>query len=265
MSKEGVYLCADIGVNFEGKLDVLDEMMRDARTAGCDAVKLQLFDLEYLAQADYADGLREELSRMCIPSGMVETMANEAHGHGLEIVVTPFTREIAMGIPDNVDGIKIRSADCFRTEILTAAMHHDKPVYVSVPTTDGYLKKPTDVPEGAFFSLMSHRMDKNGYLVMCPPGYPQKLKDLHLHRIVDFDGFSSHGRNPSIPLMAATLAVNAVEAGGKAKRRFYLEVHAIPDHEGGDDCRKYPDHDVSLSWEQIRLLASGIEILEEAI
>ena len=39
-----VFITAEIGVNWEGDFILLEKMMRDAKNAGCDAVKLQAFN-----------------------------------------------------------------------------------------------------------------------------------------------------------------------------------------------------------------------------
>jgi sialic acid synthase SpsE len=263
MSKEGVYLCADIGVNWEGHMETLLSMVREASEAKFDAVKLQWFDREYLEEAGYSPDLRNKLSWMCLSKEQVEVIAGLAHKFGLELVVTPFSMRQVTAIPDCVDGIKIRAADCFRTRMIRGAQGYGKPVYVSQPVEGGLFKKPDDVPEDTFFEVMSCLMSPNTYGVMCVPKYPPADAELHLSRVVDFLGYSSHYPLSSVPLMAATLAVNAVERG-KRKRRFYLEVHMVPMHIDEDDDR-YPDNAVSLTPPQMSFLARSVAILEEGI
>ena len=38
-----VFIVAEIGVNWNGNYDLLDEMMKHAKESGCNAVKLQSF------------------------------------------------------------------------------------------------------------------------------------------------------------------------------------------------------------------------------
>lgn len=263
MSKDGVYLCADIGVNWEGHMETLLSMVREASEAKFDAVKLQWFDREYLEEAGYSPDLRNTLSWMCLSKEQVEIIAGMTHKFKLELVVTPFSMRQVEAMPDCVDGIKIRAADCFKTTMVRAAQRHGKPVYVSQPVEDGLFKKPENVPEAGFFEVMSCLMASNTYGLMCTPKYPPEVQELHLSKVVNFLGYSSHYPHSSVPLMAATLAVNAME-NGRLKRRFYLEVHMVPMHSDEDDHR-YPDNDVSLTPVQMSVLARSVAILEEGI
>lgn len=262
MSKDGVYICADLGVNWRGNSKDMYLLTEMAMTAGVDAIKLQWFDQEFLDANPYPPKLRSLLSRMCLTKQYIEIYCARAHTVGLDVVVTPFSMRQLENMPDGVDGIKIRATDCFRTDMIRKAQTFGKPVYVSVPVVNGHFSKPADVPDETFLELMSCFMQSNTYMVMCIPKYPPEAKELHLHRVTDFAGFSSHYPDPSVPLMAATIAVHTQLR--KAKRRFYLEVHltTTKDPMLAEDI---PDMGVSLGPEELASLARGIEILEDAI
>lgn len=262
MSKDGVYICADLGVNWQGDMRELNLLTEAAITANIDAVKLQWFDEEYLESHPYPLELRNLLKKMCLNMRFVETYCNHAHAIGMDVVVTPFSMRQLQQIPDNIDGIKIRAADCFQIDMIRKAQTFGKPVYVSVPVVNGYFSKPTDVPEGAFFELMTCLMQPNTYMVMCVPKYPPEANELSLHRVADFTGFSSHYPDPSVPLMAATIAVHTQLR--KAKRRFYLEAH-LTTTKDPLLAEQIPDMGVSLDPNELAALARGVEILEEAI
>lgn len=262
MSKDGVYICADLGVNWQGTDRELNLLTEASVTAGIDAVKLQWFDQDFLDANPYSPKLRSLLSKMCLTKRFIELYCAHAHAAGLEVVVTPFSMRQLEQIPDHVDGIKIRAADCFRIDMIRKAQTFGKPVYVSVPVVNGYFSKPTDVPEGAFFELMTCLMQPNTYMVMCVPKYPPEANELSLHRVTDFTGFSSHYPDLSVPLMAATLAVHTQLR--KAKRRFYLEVH-LTITKDPLMAEQIPDMGVSLGPDELAALVRGVEILEEAI
>ena len=44
------YVVAEIGVNWNGSLDLAKEMMEKSKNAGCDAVKFQAFDETIVGQ-----------------------------------------------------------------------------------------------------------------------------------------------------------------------------------------------------------------------
>lgn len=262
MSKDGVYICADLGVNWRGDDRDLLSMTEAAVTAKIDAVKLQWFDEEFLDTAPYPLELKALLSKMCIIGRKLEAYCNRVHAAGMEVVVTPFSMRQLEQMPDNVDGIKIRAADCFKIDMIRKAQTFGKPVYVSVPVVNGYFSKPKDTPEDSFFELMTCLMQPNTYMVMCVPKYPPEANELSLHRVTDFTGFSSHYPDLSVPLMAATLAVHTQLR--KAKRRFYLEVH-LTTTKDPLMAEQIPDMGVSLDPDELAALARGVEILEEAI
>ena len=262
ISREGVYLCADIGINWRGDLSTMERMIEQAAGAGFDAVKLQWFDRDFIEEQDYEPDLKRQLYTMCLNETMVMTIASMVRARKMELVVTPFFLHALEKMPEDVDGIKIRAADCFRTDLIRKAQTYDLPVYISQPVIDGYFKKPEDVPEGKFFEVMSCLMMPDTYGVMCTPKYPPESNELHLSRVVDFNGYSSHYPDPAVPLMAATIAVNAVSK--KRKRRFYLEVHMVPGHHP-DDSWRFPDLKVSLDAKEMSQLAKGVSILEEGV
>ena len=262
MSKDGVYICADLGVNWKGDPHELERMVEDCLCSKTDAVKLQWFDQEYLDAGPYEPKLKKLLGTMCLNRRFIEAFIKNAHRVGLEVVVTPFSMRQLDDMPEDVDGIKIRAADCFKVDMVRKAQSLGKPVYVSVPVRNGYFSKPTGAPEGAFFDLMTCFMQPNTYMVMCVPEYPPDVEELFLHRVVDFQGFSSHYPHHSVPFIAATLAVHSQMR--KAKRRFYLEVH----YTLTDNCREQeavPDMFVSLRPDELDQLVCCVETLERGI
>ena len=262
MSKDGVYISADLGVNWRGDLHELGRMVEDCLCAKVDAVKLQWFDQEHLDTGPYEPGLRRLLGTMCLNRRFIKEFAKNIHKAGLEVVVTPFSMRQLAEMPEEVDGIKIRAADCFKADMVRKAQSLGKPVYVSVPVVNGYFIKPEDVPEGAFLELMGCMMQPNTYMVMCVPKYPPKAEELFLHRASDFQGFSSHYPHHSAPFIAATIAVHSQM--WKAKRRFYLEVHYTPTDDS-KDREVVPDMDVSLCRDQLEQLVCCVETLERGI
>lgn len=263
MSQEGVYVCADLGVNWLGDFQRLLSMMRECKAAGADAVKLQFFDKEYLDnnKAEYlASGIYTRLSKMCLAPVHVQSFHEFCKDEGIELVVTPFSFKLAMqlSLMKCYDGIKIRAADWFNKNMWDAVCKLETKRYISFPHEKGQIPAQGATPEDVLWALS--RRGPSDFKVYCVPKYPPKLEELYLTNVAQYDGFSSHYPDYRIPLMAATLAVNWQKRHGK--RRFYLEVHLKPSRINN---QLLPDAKVSLDKYGLADLCKGIKMLEEAI
>ena len=54
-----VFITAEIGVNWDGDFHLIEKMMKDAKNAGCNAVKLQAFDEKIVRDNPEKDRLLE--------------------------------------------------------------------------------------------------------------------------------------------------------------------------------------------------------------
>lgn len=261
MSKDGVYVCADLNVNWCGKFDLLTKMMKTCSWRGVDAVKVQYFDQVYLEanKESYGEDLRKRLDKMVLNLSHLYTLSCVAKEHKVDFIVTPFRAELVKnleGIP--IDGIKIRSADWLNREMWDAVKDLPTKRYVSVPYENN--EAMIGKVDGPTVAWAMSRRGGDDHRVYCIPKYPPTLEELNLTNVAQHDGFSSHYPDHHIPLIAATLAVNQQLKTGK--RRFYLEVHFRPDHIRRDFL---PDANVSLERYGLGDLCHGVAMLEKAI
>lgn len=263
MSKDGVYVCADLGVNWCGKFDLLTKMMKTCSWRGVDAVKVQYFDQEYLEtnKADYTPELRKRLDKMVLNFSHLYTLSCVAKEleHKVDFIVTPFSAKLAENLKDvPLDGIKIRSKDWLNKEMWDVVKDWNVQRYVSVPYDNNQaMIGKADGPKVAW--AMGRRGGGN-HRVYCIPKYPPTLEELNLTNVEQHDGFSCHYPDHHIPLIAATIAVNRQVKYGK--RRFYLEVHfKMPKIKNS----LMPDANVSLNDYGLGDLCRGVKMLEEAI
>lgn len=277
VSKDGVYVCVELGVNWGGDFDLIKRLITDAAVSKADAVKLQYFDEAFIESSGYPDWLKERLRSMILSSTDIWVFINHAHERGIEVVVTPFSAALAEDLKflKDLDGIKIRAKDWLDRKIWDAAVSLGKPLYYSVPycngemLTSGPIGRPI-MPEEAEWA--GSRRGRNVYRVYCVPRYPPMPSELYLTLVSQHDGFSSHYPDWSVPFAAAVIAVNE-EVKHNIKRRFYLEVHVRPGSVMADinsytieELRMlYPDWDSSLSPMKVRRLCESVALLEEAI
>jgi hypothetical protein len=278
MSKDGVYVCADIGVNWVGDRNLMEIFIGQLARAGVDAVKLQFFDRCVLEQ-QYSGELKAKLEPLCLSAHDIASLTSLAHREKVEMVVTPFHKELIgelYGIP--IDGIKIRAKDAFRHDMTYQANKFADtfkvPYYLSIPVRDGQIRAPIKDPEkgpteeekkeGLWMAdrrISAHPPE--GYLVYCIPDYPPKLESLQLEYLTNWHGFSSHSPEPAVPLMAAAINIYNQQRMRGRRSRFYLEVHVRPD--SAMDTQRFLDWNVSLSVSQIKQLCHDIGVMEEAV
>jgi len=80
-----VFLVAEIGVNWDGDIELAKEIMINAKKSGCNAVKFQAFDENILGR--HPEALR--LMKSSIREDNVEIINNTAKDVGIEWFCTP--------------------------------------------------------------------------------------------------------------------------------------------------------------------------------
>ena len=71
-SYSGVFIVAEIGVNWNGDFELAEQMMNIAKNAGCDAVKFQAFNEELIKEHPEKERLlktsisQENVKKICI-------------------------------------------------------------------------------------------------------------------------------------------------------------------------------------------------------
>lgn len=270
MSRDGVYVCADIGCHWLGDWKRMEWMIERCAYAGVDAVKLQMFDAELL-EGQYSQEMQEKLCCMTLTAFDVSNAVRCAHRHGIELVVTPMSKGLADTLKDvPVDGLKVRAKDYLNAPLVRAVRSFGKPYYISFPVKDGIASVPMDekgqpVNEEDAEVLREHWFNTyppRGHRVYCIPKYPPELSEIQLKTLShQYHGFSNHYPHISVPLMAAALGIQN-QMNVCRLNRFYLEVHARPDV---GEKEQYLDWNVSLSFHQIRCLCKSVAIMEEAI
>lgn len=251
MSRDAMYVCAEIGVNWDGDFKQLEDEILDLRRAGVDAVKIQMFDEMNIK--DYEPTLRGQLSKMILNTNDILDIAEWVHEGKMELVVTPMypdAFEILRGLP--IDGIKIRAKDWDNKEFYDASRRLDLPVYTSVPQPLPKLDDPT--------TFMRTR-GKDRYRVYCIPKYPPAKSDLNLYAVIDYDGVSLHSSDWYDHFAAACINIQ-YQYYNNLKRRFYIEVHYLNDNLPRE---QQPDANVSVDWHGMTKLVRACADLEETI
>lgn len=230
-----VFVVAEIGVNWDGDFELAEAMMKDARRAGCNAVKFQAYHVNVVKNHPE----RDRLMKTSITRGNVEIINELAKSADIEWFCTPMYPEAVDFLEPFIKRFKIREVDGRSllenrsSELLDRVLKTNKELFVSCQTT----------PRGSKY--FNHSQIKWLY---CVPKYPCSLSDLDFRSIKDFDGFSNHCPYLIAPLTAVILGAEI------------LEIHITSDR-----TKNFIDNNVSLDYVELKDLIQMIHLSKQII
>lgn len=227
------FVIAEVGSNWDTFDDCL-ESISEAKKAGANAVKFQMFDLKTLYgfhpkrkvkrrnffgfERTYEEP-REELHGG-IHKTWVEPLFEKCRGLGIEFMCTPFSVEDAEFLNPYVNYHKIASSDLDFKQLFEAMVRFQKPVFFSTGGHDLAAIQRALTLLGSVPSVIMY----------CVSAYParavqlqniQKLKD----RFKNFVGYSDHTTQVlDIPLLAADYGAVVIE------KHFKIRDMTTPDN-----------------------------------
>jgi N-acetylneuraminate synthase/N,N'-diacetyllegionaminate synthase len=230
-------IIAEIGQNHNGDMSVAAELIREAKRAGADVAKFQVYDARALfppkAQNPWFDyNCSTELTR-----DDVSRLAEVCDEVGIEFMASVFDVERIAWLEDvGVRRYKIASRSINDKELIAAVAATGKPIIASL----GWWKEPQ------FPSIDAARVD---YLY-CVAKYPAPLGDLALET-VDFErhaGFSDHSIGITAACASFVLGARILE------KHMTLDKDAYgPDHACSMTPRELAAiHSFRTEWEQCR-------------
>lgn len=226
------FIVAEIGINWNGDLNLAREMIRKAKQVGCDAVKFQAFDFNIVKEHPECERLlKSSISRENI--GKINSFAKEEN---IEWFCTPMFVEAVEILEPYVKRYKIREfdgrklLDNQKTEIFEKILETGKEIIVSSNSS----------PKNSKFYERN-----NIKWLYCVPKYPTDFSDLDFSELGDFDGYSNHTPDILIPIMAAIL-------GSKM-----IEIHVTLDKN-----KDFIDNNVSFDFDDLKELVRQIRIVE---
>ncbi len=228
-----VFIVSEIGVNWDGNFETAKNMMKNAKSSGCDAVKFQSFDEDIIKNHPQ----KSRLIKSSISKNNIETINQLAKEIGIEWFCTPMTVKAVTLLDPYVKRFKIRETDGREllenkmTKLVESVLKTEKPIMIS----------SNESPKNSKFCNHSQIQ-----WLYCIPKYPCSIDDIDFDKIRSsqyFDGYSNH-----CPKIIAP--ITAVDAGAQI-----IEVH-ITD----DKSKDYFDNNVSFDYtdlnELIKLIRS---------
>jgi sialic acid synthase SpsE len=227
-----VFVIAEIGVNWDGNFELLEQMMLKSKESGCDSIKLQAFNEKIVEE--HPEKLR--LMKTTVSSSNIEKIDSIAKKIGIEWFCTPMYKEAVKFLNPFVNRFKIRNSDTVdyldngKSELVEAVLKTKKLVYASV-------SDPNKIPEV--------QIDKIKWLYVVPK-YPTNLEDLDFTQIKKFSGYSNHCPKLVAPLTAVMLGASIIEI-----------------HITSDKTMDFFDNNVSFNYQELSSLVSMIRQIEQ--
>ena len=216
-----VFVIAEIGVNWDGNFETAKNMMKNAKSSGCDAVKFQSFNEEIIKNHPQ----KSRLIKSSISKNNIETINQLAKEIGIEWFCTPMTVEAVSLLDPYVKRFKIRELDGKKllendiTELFESILKTDKPIMISSKENPKHSK------------FYNHPLIQWLY---CVPKYPCSIDDINFDEISNFDGFSNHCPETIAPITAVNLGAQLIEI-----------------HITDDKSKDYFDNNVSFDYTEL--------------
>jgi N,N'-diacetyllegionaminate synthase len=227
------FIVAEIGINWDGSLELAKEMIFQAKKCGCDAVKFQAFTKETVK--DHPE--KDRLLKSSISSENIESIHQLAKNANIEWFCTPMYFDAVALIEPYVQKIKIRYSDGKillenkSSKLIDAVLQTGKNIIISSEATPINSK---------FYSN-----PKIDWLYVVPK-YPCIFEDINFTNLNDFNGYSNHCPDILAPITAVML-------GSKI-----IEVHITSDKK-----KNFIDNPVSFDYNELENMVNQIRKLEK--
>lgn len=228
-----VFVVAEIGVNWNGDFEIVEDMMLHSKDSGCDAVKFQSFEPKILVEHP-----KFEILKNCpVLENNIEKIDSIAKSVGIEWFSTPMFPQAVDILDSYVNRYKIRVFDGKpllknkKTDLLEKILETGKEMIISCESS----------PKNSIF----YNNPQINWLY-CVSKYPCSFKDIDFKELGDFDGYSNHCPHIIAPLTAAIL-------GSKI-----IEIHIT-----SDKSKYFADNSVSFNYQELGDLVDLVQNAEK--
>ena len=219
-TEKRVFIIAEAGVNHNGNMSEAYDLIRQAKTAGADAVKFQCF-----SSALFPEPQRS----ICKPLELNYDQLQELHGYakhcGIMWLCTPFDRDAVDFLDPLVPAFKIGSGQARDMDFVGYVAGKGKPMILSTGMMKDYRSLPESI-KGEFAILH------------CVSRYPTPPEMADLTRMNEWrcDGYSDHTKGIEITVAAVALGARIIE-----KHITLDRTQAGPDHTSSAEPRQFAD------------------------
>lgn len=258
---ESTYIVAELGVNHNGDMNIVRELIDKAAEAGVDAIKFQKFKTEALVTklapkakyqevtTDKSESQYDMLKRLELNESNLKELYSYALSKGIEAFATPFDDESVEFLYDlGIKAYKVGSGDITNLPMLKKIAKKKLPIIISAGmSTLGEIEDALD----------AIRSEGNEEIVLmhCTSNYPTNEEQVNLRAMNTMmeafgvpTGYSDH-------TMGTAVSIAAVARGAVIIEKHFTLDRSLPG----------PDHTASLEPHELRGLVEGIRAVEKAL
>lgn len=251
------YVIAEIGSNHDSDLEKAKELIKAARDAGADAVKLQSFTAEGLLNPLRPDSegrwvahpAYPVIERLTVPEKWHELLFDFCSSIGVTFLSAPFDSGRAELLHEiGVPAFKLASGELTNEPLLRQVASFGKPVILS--TGAAYLEEVRRAVE-----VILEEKNFEVALLHCASLYPPQYSDMNILAMTTLAkefgcpvGFSDHTPGNTVAIAAVALGASIIEK-----------------HITLDRTLKGPDHPYAMEVDEFRYMVSEIRNLEKAL
>jgi N,N'-diacetyllegionaminate synthase len=256
------FVIAEAGVNHNGDLELGRKLIREAKSAGADAIKFQSYKAgkistktapRYWVEPDDPDGSQYDTFKKLDRFGKEEHEALFRYAKEQELLCfsAPFDDEAVDMLDElGVPGFKIASADLTDHPLLEKAASKKKPLILSTGLA-------TIAEIGEAIEVVRNAGNEQIVLLHCTLQYPCDAENANLRMMLHMKaafpnvpiGLSDHTLGIAVPQAAVALGAVAVE-------KHYTVDKTLPGS---------PDHHLSVDPRDLKQMMEGIRTIEKAL
>lgn len=267
--QKGYYIISEIGVNYYdiakklniSNIDAAKLMIKEAKAAGTDAVKFQIYKAEKIASKfspSYWDTSEESTTSQYELFKKFDHFGKEEYAElsiycreiGVEFMSTPFDFEAADYLEDLMDIYKISSSDLTNLPLIEHIAKKNKPIILSVGASN------EDEITSAVEVITKNNQHKLT-LLHCVLEYPTPLEDTNLNKIVSLKnrytnmliGYSDHTK----PLESCDVIKTAFNLGAVVIEKHFTLDKTLPGN----------DHYHAMDPSDLRKTVDSLEFMKK--
>ena len=224
---EKILVIGEIGSNHDNNFNKCKKLIIEAKKAGCDAVKFQLFKSHKLLEKKHP--AQKILKKYELNTQWLKRIKKLCNQNELHFICSPFyTEAVKLLKKSGCDAIKIASPEIKNFTLLKEVYKSKLPVIISTGDTD--LK----IIERAL-NIFKKQNDNKKAILHCISQYPTKEENINLNNIPllkkKFNkisiGFSDHTIGKNAALLAVGLGANIIEKHITLNKKSIGPDHAI--------------------------------------
>jgi len=238
---------AEIGINHQGEMDKAFQMIQEAKVAGADIIKTQVYEPEKLlnkkqfSKEDWAI-----IKRTKLDYDQVKKMKQWSDDIGIEFMASAFdTKQLGWLEDLNVKRHKIASRSIYDVDYVNAVKATGKEHFISM----GWLLEDNKLEESYYKTWCRLQEGVKARILYCVSKYPTSLEEIKLEYLVEmgycFDvnisdtyyGFSDH-------TIGLTAAMAAIVYGARVIEKHFTLSKSLPG----------PDHVGSMDFAELKTL-----------